>query len=132
MAPITLVVSIALMCFANGGISDFHWKYRLLVVSGADDSIVNLLATQKPGLDERDLKVFILSGAGEKSFAAKPELAREFKARLTPPAGKSMVYLIGKDGRTILEWPLANFTFAELYGSIDAMPMRQREMREGE
>jgi len=131
MAPITLVVSIALMCFANGGISDFQWKYRLLVVSGADDSIVNLLATQKPGLDERDLKVFILSGAGEKSFPAKPELAEEFKARLTPPAGKSMVYLIGKDGRTILEWPLADFTFAKLYGSIDAMPMRQREMREG-
>lgn len=131
MAPITLIVSIALMSFAHGGISDFQWKYRLLVISGADDSIVKLLETDKPDLEERDLKVFILSGAGEKSFPAEPELAEEFKARLTPPAGKPMVYLIGKDSRTILEWPLENFTFTKLYGSIDAMPMRQREMREG-
>jgi len=119
------------MCFAQDRISDFQGEFRLLVVSGADEGMVELLDREEAGLEERDLKVFILSGPGEKEYPAKPELAGEFKARLSPPDGKPMVYLIGKDGRTTLEWSLADFTFKKLYGSIDAMPMRRREMREG-
>jgi hypothetical protein len=92
---------------------------------------VKLLETEEAALEERDLKVFILSGSGENEYAAKPELAAEFKARLKPPEDKPTVYLIGKDGRTTLEWPLSEFTFAKLYASIDAMPMRKREMRDG-
>lgn len=130
-ASIPLIVFTSSMCFAQDRISDFQGEFRLLVLSGADDSIVELIETEEAGLEERDLKVFILSGSGEKDYAAKPELAGEFKARLSPPDGKAMVYLIGKDGRTTLEWPLADFTFKKLYGSIDAMPMRRREMREG-
>ncbi len=126
-----LIVFTSSMVFAQGEISDFQWEFRLLAISGADDKIVKLLGKEEAGLEERDLKVFILKGSGKREFAAKPELAAEFKARLSPPAGNSMVYLIGKDGRTTLEWPLADFTFAKLYGSIDALPMRKREMREG-
>ncbi len=128
-ATVPLIVFTTSMCFAQGKISDFQWEFRLLVVSGADDSIVEIFETEEAGLEERDVKVFILSGSGEKDYAAKPELAEEFKARLPPPSGKPMVYLIGKDGRTTLEWPLADFTVAKLYASIDAMPMRKREMR---
>lgn len=128
-APV--IVFTSSMLFAQGKISDFQWQYRLLVVSGADERIVKLLETEEAGLEERDVKVFILNGYGEKEYAAKPGLATEFKARLSPPAGKSMVYLIGKDGRTTLEWPLEEFTFAKLCASIDAMPMRKREMRDG-
>lgn len=32
----------------------------------------------------------------------------------------------------MLMWKLADCTFAKLYAAIDAMPMRRREMREGE
>ena len=128
-APVIVLMSSIL--FAQGKISDFQWQSRLLVVNGADEKIVKLLGAEEAGLEERDLKVFIISGFGEKEYAAKPELAAEFKARLKPPAGKPTVYLIGKDGRTTLEWPLSDFTFAKLYASIDAMPMRKREMREG-
>ncbi len=130
-AAAPVIVFTSSMLFAQGKISDFQWQYRLLVVSGADDKFAELLETEEAGLEERDLKVFILSGSGEKEFAAKPELAAEFRARLKPPAEKPMVYLIGKDGRTTLEWPLSEFTFAKLYASIDAMPMRKREMRDG-
>ncbi len=34
------------------------------------------------------------------------------------------------DPETTLKWPLEDFTFTKLFGSIDAMPMRQREMKE--
>ena len=120
------------MVASQAKISDFQWKSRLLIISGADDKIVELLETEKAGIRERDLKVFILSGTGEASYAADPELAAEFKERLSPPVEKGMVYLIGKDGRTTLEWSLEDFTFKKLYGRIDAMPMRKREMREEE
>jgi hypothetical protein len=128
-APV--IVFTSSMLFAQGKISDFQWKYRLLVVSGADEKIVRLLETEEAGMDERDLKIFILSGSGKKEYAARPELADEFNSRLKPPAAKPTVYLIGKDGRTTLEWPLSDFTIQKLYASIDAMPMRKREMREG-
>ncbi len=119
------------LAFAQGTISDFQWKSRLLVISGADDGLVRLVGSETAGLEERDLKVFILSGSGKKEYAANPELADEFGKRLKPTDGKPMVYLIGKDGRTTLEWALNEFSFAKLYRSIDAMPMRRREMREG-
>ncbi len=130
-AAAPLIVFTSSMLLAQGKISDFQWEFRLLVISGADERILALLEKEEAEMEERDLKVFILSGAGEKEYAAKPELAEEFKTRLSAAAGKPTVYLIGKDGRTTLEWPLADFTFTKLYGSIDAMPMRKREMREG-
>jgi hypothetical protein len=129
-ATIPLIFFTSSMVFAQGNISDFQWKYRLLVIIGANEKMEKLLEKEEAGIEERDLKVFILNGSGKKEYAAKPELAAEFKARLSPPDGKAMVYLIGKDGRTTLKWPLADFTFAKLYGSIDTMPMRKREMLE--
>lgn len=128
-SSIPLIVFTSSMVFAEGKISDFQWEFRLLVVSGADESVVTLLGMEEAGLEERDVKVFIISGSGEKEYAPTPKLAEEFRARLSPPEGKAMVYLIGKDGQTSLEWPLADFTFAKLYGRIDAMPMRMREIR---
>lgn len=127
VAPV--IVFTSSMVFAQDRIEDFQWEYRLLVISGANDSIVESLGKEEAGIEERDLKVFILSGSGMGGYAAKDSLAAEFKKRLKPPEGKPTVYLIGKDGRTTLEWPLRDFTFEKLYASIDAMPMRKREMR---
>lgn len=117
------------MVFAQDHIEDFQWEYRLLVISGADDSIVESLGKEEAGIEERDLKVFILSGSGMGEYAAKDSLAQELNKRLKPSDNKPMAYLIGKDGKTSLSWPLGEFTFAKLYASIDAMPMRKREMR---
>jgi|AntRauTorckE6833_2_1112554.scaffolds.fasta_scaffold49565_1 hypothetical protein len=124
-----LAVSTSIM-FANSAISDFQWKNRLLIVSGATAELVKEIATEQEGIRERDLRVFVLSGEGEKKYPVDPELAVEFKKRLSPKAEEPMVYLIGKDSRTILRWSLEEFSFEKLYSSIDAMPMRQREMRE--
>ena len=129
MLPV--IVCALSMVVSRGSIADFQWKNRILVLSGADERIVKLLAEEKAGLEDRDLKVFILSGSGVESYPVDPGLEDEFETRLTPSKEKPMVYLIGKDGRTTLEWTLAGFTFEKLFASIDAMPMRKREMREG-
>ncbi len=123
-----LVLSASL-AFAQDSIGDFRWKNRLLVFSENDDSTLTNLAKENADLLERDLKVFILSGAGETAHPAGEKLAKEFRERLAPPEGEPMAYLIGKGGRTTLQWKLADFTFAKLYAAINAMPMRKREMR---
>lgn len=120
----------ASVAFSQDSIDDFRWKNRLLVFSGSDEAILTKLAAEKAELSERDLKVFVLSGAGEKAHPAGEKLAEDFRERLKPPEGEPMAYLIGKDGRTTLKWKLRDFTFAKLYAAIDAMPMRQREMQE--
>lgn len=130
VAPVIAFTSS--MLFAQDRISDFRWQSRLLIISGATEEAVELLDSGETGLGERDLKVFILSGEGLHEYAAKPSLAKELESRLSPPKGKAMVYLIGKDGKTTLSWPLAEFTIGKLFASIDAMPMRKREMREAE
>ncbi|MFK7852301.1 MAG: DUF4174 domain-containing protein [Akkermansiaceae bacterium] len=119
------------VAMAQNQISDFQWKNRLLIVSGATENLIKQITSENDGLRDRNLKVFILSGAENNPFPAKLELTKEFSKRLSPDLKNPKVYLIGKDGRTTLEWKLSEFTFKKLYASIDAMPMRQREMREG-
>lgn len=116
--------------FAETKISDFQWKNRLLVVSGASEELVKRFAERKAEFEERDLLVFLLSGKASEKQPVEPKLAAEFRKRLSPESGKPMVYLIGKDGRTTLRWSMEYFSFEKLFSSIDGMPMRQREMRE--
>ena len=117
--------------FAQERIEDFRGKNRLLIFSEIDEPTLSKLAAEKADLSERDMKVFVLSGAGEKAHPTNEKLAKAFRERLAPPEDEPTAYLIGKDGRTTLKWKLADFTFAKLYAAIDAMPMRRREMGEG-
>ena len=127
---IAAIFSAFSMVFADAGISDFQWKNRLLIFQKATKELVIKLDSEKAGLHDRDLRVFVLGGEGKADYPAEPKLAAEFVKRLSPHPENPKVYLIGKDGRTILEWTAENFSFKKLYASIDAMPMRQREMRE--
>ncbi len=115
---------------ASDRISDFQWKNRLLIIPESTQSLNDQLARENTGLDERDLKVFILSGPGASKHPTGKELAAEFTKRLSPDPKEPKIFLIGKDGRTTLSWKSTEFSFKKLYASIDAMPMRQREMRE--
>lgn len=125
------IILSATALFAQDSIEDFHWKNRLLVFSEMNEATLSKLAAENADLSERDLKVFILNGAGQKAHPANERLANNFLDRLAPTDGEPTAYLIGKDGRTTLKWKLADFTFAKLYAAIDAMPMRRREMGEG-
>jgi hypothetical protein len=126
------IILSASVAFAQDSVDDFRWKDRLLVFSEGDQATLKKLAAEKADLAERDLKVYVLSGAGEEAHPVGEKLAEDFRERLAPPKSEPMAYLIGKDGRTTLKWKLRDFTFEKLYAAIDAMPMRRREMREGD
>ena len=108
-------------------LADFRWEKRLLVVTRSTPAIQKMLAAEKAGLAERDLEVFVLDGPGRPPGAA---LAKQLREKLKPRKDVPEVLLLGKDGQTTLRWKAADFTPAALYASIDAMPMRQREMKE--
>ena len=119
----TLAVLATASASSADPIAQYHWKNRLLVIL-APSARDMAFETQKHAYDqardeynERDLVVLAESdGDGP--------LHRRFHA----PAGEFRVMLIGKDGHTAIERsnPIGN---RELFGLIDAMPMRRQEMR---
>lgn len=86
---------------------------------------LRLLAGAKDGLDERDL-VQITRTDENMDAGTRDYLRRE----LNVPAGAFHVLLIGKDGG--VKYRSTKATAPEqLFETIDAMPMRQSEMRKG-
>ena len=118
-------------------LTSYQWKNRLLLVFALDRSDPqcqiqrSLLAREGPELADGDLLVFWLydrvSGqVGDRPIA--PETTRRLREELGLPEGGFHVLLIGKDGGVKLrsEAPIQPERF---YKTIDAMPMRQAEMR---
>ena len=116
----------------------YQWENRLLLVFSPTphhnnyQTQLQMLESDTAGLGERDVLVFHIleDGNGEVgeqpiSAAEAERLARSYKIN---PAGFT-VLLIGKDGTEKLrqQEPLE---VTELFSIIDAMPMRQREMRD--
>lgn len=104
----------------------YRWKNRLLVVTGPDDTAVQqqrrIYDAARSGMSERQI---LLIEAVDDSV-----LSRQLRATIGTDGRRFKVTLIGKDGHTAFasETPLS----AEaLFGRIDAMPMRQDEMRRG-
>lgn len=105
-------------------LTELRWKSRVLVLSAptADHPDLveqrNILARDTAGLTERDIRVVELTS--DKDARLRDQL------RLTPE--RFTVVLLGKDGGEKMreQQPV---TLDALYGLIDAMPMRQREMR---
>ncbi len=93
----------------------------------------SLLKTQTAGLNERELTLIYALGDGKgqsigthiEGSGDAPDLRRRFA--VTP--GQFKVVLIGKDGHTAYtsDHPISS---EQLFGLIDAMPMRRAEMRQ--
>ncbi|HEY8566822.1 MAG TPA: DUF4174 domain-containing protein [Beijerinckiaceae bacterium] len=102
----------------------YRWRSRVLVVfaPSADHPSVKVqrdaLEARGPAVTERDL--VLLPALGE---AAAP-LRRRFKVE----AGEFRAVLVGKDGGAKLS-SARPIPAEELFGTIDAMPMRRDEMR---
>jgi hypothetical protein len=121
-------------------LSDFQWKNRLLIIYTTTDSpstLENQLVQIKKATKdfaERDLKVIILQDEKVKIWnsSASHQLAYDqFIQDLNIRTEKSYQnLLIGKDGWVKLreDSPISNH---KLFNTIDAMPMRKREMRDG-
>jgi hypothetical protein len=125
-------------------LADHQWRHRVLVVfaPSRDDArrqaqAVRIEAAQA-GFVERDLIVVTVTTDGPSRAQPTPTDApapmpaadaEALRARFDVPPDAFRVVLVGKDG-TAKRRDEAPVAPADLFATIDAMPMRQREMRE--
>ena len=115
----------------------YQWKNRLLLLfasSEEDQAYLTLkkeIDRQAMEVKDRDLLVFYVLERDESQLDQErlnPDQALYLKKRLSVPSGRVTIVLIGKDGYEKLrqESPV---DLKEIFAIIDAMPMRQQEMK---
>lgn len=120
-------------------LDDFQWKNRLLIIYSADQKSTQLqeqldaIAQIKKRYKERDLKVIILRNEKVEIWNSNENHDFQFNQIIKElNIDEDKLYqnlLIGKDGGGKLRSnsPISN---EKLFDTIDAMPMRQREIRD--
>ncbi|MET0968560.1 MAG: DUF4174 domain-containing protein [Tardiphaga sp.] len=105
----------------------FRWSKRVLVVVAPPDD--------PAGEAQRQIYQRAAKGMSERAIVlveARDESARsrQIRASLSTDGKRFRVFLIGKDGNTAIasDKPLAA---DDLFGRVDAMPMRRDEMQRG-
>lgn len=136
------VAAMALMGTATAGqaatseLSEFKWKNRLLLIfatSSNDRELMEqrrmLLARQSGNL-ERDLMIIeVVAGTATVLSQSEKKLdADALRRQFQVQPGSFKVVLVGKDGGAKLE-KNAPIQPRDLFSTIDAMPMRQSEIR---
>ena len=107
-------------------LSGYRWKNRVLVVVAPSRQDGNLVAQRRifeqnaKGMAER--QIVLIEAAGD------DERARNIRNQLAVGDTAFRVLLVGKDGNTAAS-SSKPFSAAELFGRVDAMPMRRDEMR---
>ena len=116
-------------------LADYQWKKRLILLFApqADYPLRQeqneLLRSDQPGLDDRDLLIFeVLPNEVLSATSEEAESAEKLRERYRVNSEDYMVLLIGKDGSEKLRSD-GLVTLNELYTLIDAMPVRREEMR---
>ncbi|MGJ3235134.1 DUF4174 domain-containing protein [Marivirga sp.] len=121
-------------------LDDFQWKNRVLIIYSNDQKSAPFegqlakISQNKDGYDERDLKVIILKNQKVEIWNSNEYHLLDFQQIIKEMnIDDNQAYqnlLIGKDGGVKLreDSPISN---EKLFNTIDAMPMRQREMRDG-
>ena len=118
-------------------LNTYQWKNRLLLLfasSEEDQAYLTLkkeIDRQAMEVKDRDLLVFYVLERGESRLDKErltPDQALFLKKRLSVPPGRFTIILIGKDGGEKIrqESPV---DLKEIFATIDAMPMRQQEMK---
>jgi hypothetical protein len=118
-------------------LSDYQWQHRILLVfapstdSSQYQQQMQAWQTDVVGTNDRDLKLVQILETGESqvdgrslSSASADRLRQQFRV---PPEEFSVI-LVGKDG-TEKQRSQTPIDLAALFRTIDAMPMRQQEMR---
>ena len=116
---------------------DFKWKNRLLLLfaPSSNNPMIqqqyDLLEADQSGLNDRDLLIFqIFSDRVAGHEAGQFSSAQKLRQQYRISEDEFAVLLIGKDGSEKLRKRGELLEQQELYGTIDAMPMRRREMQE--
>jgi hypothetical protein len=116
----------------------YQWKNRLLILFAPSEkdliyqSFKEQLQRRAREVHDRDLLIFHVLETGENRLANLPlnkEQGISLRKTFSIMPGQHMVILIGKDGELKLRKELP-VELSEIFSVIDAMPMRQREMRE--
>lgn len=115
----------------------YQWKNRIILVfapssdSDAYKRQMQEFEGQEDGILDRDLIILELFENGESrlgdmslSYGVAPRIRRQFDVG----TGEFSIILIGKDGTEKLCSPVP-VSVSEIFSLIDAMPMRQEEMR---
>jgi hypothetical protein len=123
----------------NFRMAEHRWVHRLLFVfapSRHDERFkqqVARLSTDRGGMRERDLLLISVVTDGPNRANGQPltaDAAQRLRVRFGVGHSAFRTVLIGKDGAEKRR-DAAPVTARSLFDTIDAMPMRQREMREG-
>lgn len=119
-------------------LSGYQWQNRLLLVFSPQEEDrsyklqLDELGAAQAGLQERHLLVFHIFDdralLPDQTLLGAPE-ARSLRAHYAIPEKETVVLLIGKDGKEKLR-SRELLTTQRLFATIDAMPMRQQEIRE--
>lgn len=120
-------------------LAQYEWKNRIILLlakhpNAETEKQVTKFRSEWEGMEDRDLKIFLVlpEKASEIKENQQKELPAEVARQLNDKYGKSsedfQYILIGKDG-TIKLSENRQVPNQKLFSTIDAMPMRQREMR---
>jgi hypothetical protein len=116
----------------------YRWKNRLLFLFSpsseipAYQSLNRELNRNHDGVRDRDLLVFRILEQGSSAMDSQeisPQGAINLRRRFGVNQGTFTVVLVGKDGGVKLQRP-GPVSLSDIFGLIDSMPMRQREMQE--
>jgi hypothetical protein len=128
---------------ASGGaldsidLSAYQWKNRLLILFATSEEALSYSSLRKEiehqALEvlDRDLLVAHVLEKGEGRLGKMPlssGQALSLRKHLSVPPGQFMVILIGKGGGEKFRQD-RNVELKEIFNIIDAMPMRQQEMK---
>ncbi|MDN3203249.1 DUF4174 domain-containing protein [Algoriphagus sediminis] len=108
-------------------LEDFRWENRLLIVFDQPDSLKNLFEKQKEALEERRLLVFHFKNRklAESNFPGEVQAESFLKLGSNEKKGW---FLIGLDGGVKRKEEILP-PLESIFATIDAMPMRQSEIR---
>ncbi len=109
-------------------LSQLHWNKRVLIVNTGSHKTLEILKQHKTPIEERHLIWFVLVGdtitsnyPGPRSTELHTEILDIYRRANTN------VILLGKDGDVKLT--SSTLDLAQIYATIDEMPMRKREMK---
>ena len=133
----TLVLTTDMAAAQSFDLENYRWKNRVLLVFAPDErdglyQRQTALANEaRAGYRERDLvvvSVFTESGRDEENSILQKGQTRQLRTDFRVSDSQFCVILVGKDGGEKLRQADV-LAIEKLFGVIDAMPMRQSEVK---
>ena len=119
-------------------LTQFQWKNRLLFIFAKDvkhpffRELQSQITAQKAEVEDRDLIVFEVPEKGPARMGTTPldrQQVDSIRNHFAVPIDTFSLILVGKDGGIKLKRN-EQVDLKDVFGLIDSMPMRQREMQQ--